>query len=205
MNVNFYVHTKTTMNELSYNLKNLLLSHQMSENELARRTGISQQVINRILSGQNINPTIATLRPLANYFSVTISQLLSEANFDDQTNINYLNTTKIPLINWQNCHEQIFNTNNIKHSFALIMENDKLEPFIPAKSILIFDRTKKLKDKDYAIIYISEQKKVIFNRIFFDNNAFFIKNEQHNETNLTKLSLGKDQLMGILLEIRILL
>jgi transcriptional regulator with XRE-family HTH domain len=66
------------MNTLRSNLRYLLDKAELSENELSRRTGISQQIINRMLSGENTNPKIATLTPLAHYFHISISQLIGE-------------------------------------------------------------------------------------------------------------------------------
>ena len=64
------------LNNLSTNIRLLLNKKQISENELARRTGVAQQIINRMLSGENQNPKLATLIPLANYFMVSLNQLI---------------------------------------------------------------------------------------------------------------------------------
>lgn len=47
----------------------------ISQNELSRRTGVTQPTIHRILSGESLDPDSATLSPLAAYFEVTPSQL----------------------------------------------------------------------------------------------------------------------------------
>ncbi len=52
----------------------------ISENELARRTGVPQSTINRILSGVSRDPKTGTLQPLADYFGVTVAQLRGEAS-----------------------------------------------------------------------------------------------------------------------------
>lgn len=58
-----------------------ILSHLMSENritsaELARRTGIGQPVIYRIMTGSTDNPQVLTLKPIAEFFKISIDQLL---------------------------------------------------------------------------------------------------------------------------------
>lgn len=50
----------------------------ISQNELARRTGVTQPTIARILSGESLDPDTATLLPLAKYFEVTPGQLRGE-------------------------------------------------------------------------------------------------------------------------------
>ena len=66
------------MTKLGLNLKNLLNQTKLTESELARRTGVAQQVINRIASGKNTNPKLDTLSQIASYFMVSISQLVGD-------------------------------------------------------------------------------------------------------------------------------
>lgn len=46
--------------------------------DLSRRTGIAQPIIHRLSHGQNINPKINTLKPIARYFKVRIDDLIEE-------------------------------------------------------------------------------------------------------------------------------
>lgn len=50
----------------------------LSANQLALKSGIPQPTITRILNGESLDPDTATLRPLAEYFSVTVGQLRGE-------------------------------------------------------------------------------------------------------------------------------
>lgn len=47
----------------------------MSDNELARRSGLPQPTITRIRTGKTKDPETATIQALANYFKVTTSQM----------------------------------------------------------------------------------------------------------------------------------
>ena len=53
----------------------LMARERLSDNELAERTGIPQPTISRIKSGDSRDPRDSTLRPLAKYFRLSISQL----------------------------------------------------------------------------------------------------------------------------------
>lgn len=66
------------MASLSANLKVLMSLSKINASELARRTGIAQPIIHRLSTGQNTNPKLATIKPIARYFSVTVSQLIGE-------------------------------------------------------------------------------------------------------------------------------
>lgn len=49
----------------------------ISEGELSRRTGIPQPTIHRILSGKTPNPRLDSVKPLADFFNVSIDQMLA--------------------------------------------------------------------------------------------------------------------------------
>jgi transcriptional regulator with XRE-family HTH domain len=66
-------------NPVKDNLKQLMISDsKISEGELSRRSGIPQSTIHRILSGQIKESKPSTLRPLANYFGLSLAQLQGE-------------------------------------------------------------------------------------------------------------------------------
>lgn len=58
-----------------------VLSHLMSEKriksaELARKTGVGQPVVYRLMTGTTENPQVLTLKPIADFFGVSLDQLL---------------------------------------------------------------------------------------------------------------------------------
>jgi transcriptional regulator with XRE-family HTH domain len=63
------------MNRLPDNLRFLLTESGISENDLAEQTGVPQPTINRILRGLSRDPRDGTLRPLAEFFGVTVEEL----------------------------------------------------------------------------------------------------------------------------------
>ena len=68
--------------KLPETLRALMNRYQINELQLARKTGVRQPVINRLLSGKTPNPQIATLIPLADHFKVSIECL---TGLDDST------------------------------------------------------------------------------------------------------------------------
>lgn len=101
-------------NPVKDNLKKLMLANeQISEGELSRKTGVPQSTIHRILSGQIKESKPSTLKPLANYFGLTLAQLQGDEPIpiQRQTQIQkdtpkehqrYLGTPSrlLPLITW---------------------------------------------------------------------------------------------------------
>lgn len=204
------------MHKLSKNLKNLLSNAKISENELARRTGVSQQIINRILSGENKNPKIATLNPLASYFMVSISQLIGDEVFNQAT----LSTVhhgwrEIPIIDYEllakaPLHELMMLSKekllvDVKASnkvFAIKMYDDSMEPKFSKGTLLIFVSNKKPANGDFALFMLPNDK-IIFRQVVIKNNKFYQKSINPNSENY-KLTPLNDELKccGLLIQSR---
>lgn len=65
----------TDVNKVANNLRALMTARGISENRLATETGVPQPTIHRVTSGKAKDPRDGTLRPLANYFGVSVEQL----------------------------------------------------------------------------------------------------------------------------------
>jgi transcriptional regulator with XRE-family HTH domain len=66
-----------------------ILSHLMSQKgiksaELARKTGIGQPIIYRLMTGETENPQISTLKPIADFFQIGFDELLGLAPLKKQ-------------------------------------------------------------------------------------------------------------------------
>ncbi|GEM_PF-1913024 len=206
------------MNTLSTNLNNLLHNENISENELARRTGVAQQIINRILSGENKNPKISTLNPLANYFGVSISQLIGDEGQEDKTklDVQLMSWQQIPIINLKSLEEQPLNDLLLQDNekllvdikpfrtqiFATKMVGDSMDPKFPDGTILIFDINKKPSTGDFALLK-SSNNKVEFRQIFIKNNNVHKKcmNPTHEDYNAT-LVINDFECLGLLIQSR---
>ncbi|MDX1901073.1 MAG: helix-turn-helix transcriptional regulator [Gammaproteobacteria bacterium] len=84
------------MSNLATILSHLMLAKNIKSAELARRTGIGQPVIHRLMTGVTENPQILTLKPLSDFFGVSIEQLigltpLNQRKMIDETTLHQLN------------------------------------------------------------------------------------------------------------------
>jgi transcriptional regulator with XRE-family HTH domain len=70
---------------------------------LARKVGVTQPVIFRLMKGETENPHILTLKPLADFFTVSIEQLLGIVPLGNQKIIDdhlaHTINTKLSTIN----------------------------------------------------------------------------------------------------------
>ena len=63
---------------LAENLKKLRKLRNLSQEELARKAGITYSTLIKLESGANKNPTIKTLQQLARALEVTLDELVKE-------------------------------------------------------------------------------------------------------------------------------
>jgi transcriptional regulator with XRE-family HTH domain len=67
-------------------LQALMAHHKLSGYELARRAGVNQPTLQRILSGETVEPKTSTLKKIADYFHVTVEDLTGPLkDWKDQT------------------------------------------------------------------------------------------------------------------------
>ena len=185
------------MNKLSANIKKLLLNAKISENELARKTGVAQQIINRMLSGENQNPKISTLSPIANYFMVSISQLIGDDIYVNTSNVNihHLGWREIPMLEWdllaRKSLDKIIMLDHLKipadidpciNAFAVKMSDHSMGPQFTKGTILIFDPNKKPSNGDFVLLETAAQD-MAFRQLFLNKDNCFIKcmNPDHSD------------------------
>lgn len=203
------------MKNLGTNLKNLLIKAQLSENELARRTGVSQQIINRILSGENTNPKIATLAPLAKYFTISISQLIGDELLST-INIDEPEIKKVSLLDWAILEKYSLNKilegsntkisvdfETTKNMFALKIIDDSMEPKFSQNTLLIFDSEKTPLNGDFVLIKLANNK-IIFRQLLLKKHSSYIKSLNPNDEDFTLRFFEKDwKYLGTLIQSRI--
>ncbi|KTD22285.1 HTH-type transcriptional regulator [Legionella lansingensis] len=205
---------------ISDNLRHLLKLHdELSVSELARLTEIPQPTLHHLLSGTTKKPRRSVLEKLANFFSVSISQLtgtLPLSQIIPNTIKESLKITTIPVLTWGMLSDwpKEHNRNDLKeiildrqvgqHSFALIMRDSSMEPLFPEKAILIFDSSKMPKDREFAVVHLLKDNSIIFNRVFIDQSEFYIKKEQPDgNIQLLKIQPSEDKFVGTLIEVRL--
>lgn len=181
------------MKQLNSILKALMTEIRINESELARRTGIGQPVIHRICSGETDNPKVATLSPIANFFAISISQLIGDEplpvnRIPGTYNPGITGWTQIPLLsweqaaNWPNLGESSKPTQTIstdlnlnENSYALTVKDVTMEPRFPEGTVLIVDPNLQPQDRDFVIVHINGQKLPSFKQVLIDGDNVYLK------------------------------
>lgn len=206
---------------LNENLQYLMRLHgNLSVTELAEQTDIPQPTLHHILFGLTKNPRRKALEALATFFSISIPQLMGEVSLPKFIPGHIEENLKIkmlPVIPWDMTKhwpnqktefmpERVIITDKelSPDSFAIVLEDDHYEPIFPKGSILIFDPQKKLKNKDFILVYLHEAEKVVFNRLFIDGSEQYIRiDEDDGDARLKKLKQDKDHIVGSVVEARL--
>jgi len=150
-------------------LRELLDSAALSERELSRRIGVPQPVINRLLKGIVTNPALDTLKKIASYFNITVSELTGEVPmssklvemavdhkgwehvpvYEANDIIEYLKSSKLP----QPVQHIPIDVELQKGSFAYKLHDGSMEPLFSSGDIVVIDPTKQdFANRKYVLV-----------------------------------------------------
>ncbi len=154
-------------------LRTLMAETQIKEAELARKVGLPQTTINRLLLGGTNDPRAHTLKPIADFFGVTIGQL---CGFEPlplnriKGSVNSSNPsswTFIPIITWEmvsslsctrknltpHSHKNWIGTERLISSDSFALRSlSFMEPRFGKDSTLIIDAQTEYRDGHFIVI-----------------------------------------------------
>lgn len=199
-------------------LNYLLTTHGMSEAELGRKINVPRPTINRLVSGRTPDPRASTLKAIADYFEVSIDQLLGKQPLLINNCQNLFKTTNIelPIIDWTKATKwevQIQNLNHENHFdwvmidpsietglFALKVQGESMWPQFAENTVLIIDPKKQAKNKDFVIVYIKQSDEIFFRQLIIEGKYKFLK---AINVIFPTISIGSDDIIiGVVLQAR---
>ena len=209
------------MSSLSSNLKALMGLAKINASELARRTGIAQPIIHRLSTGQNTNPKLATVKPISEYFMVTISQLIGEEALPADKSFYRVSSdhrgwNRVPLITWQNAinwtaapisEEAIYvstDANVSKLAFGLKIKGSSMEPIFPEGTVVIVEPTRAPKDRDFVVIHLHNDPEARLRQVIVDGPDYHLKslNPDLEETKVTRMQ-PQDRFLGVMAQAKV--
>ena len=205
---------------LQNNLKKLMIKHSnMSVSDLAKVTNLPQPTLYQLYTGVTENPRKKTLAALANYFSITVNQLVGEealpSHLPEKTKTQLeLNTA--PLLTWDDLHhwpnqinfeskKEIFlDDKSNQTTFALTMPDSSMEPIFPNGCLLIFDTKKTTQDKDCAIVFLKKINHFVFKKIRARDNLIYAQSINATSDHTKTITLTEqDNIFATLCEARL--
>ena len=213
------------MASLSANLKTLMSFAKINASELARRTGVAQPIIHRISTGQNLNPKLATIRPIARYFTVKISQLIGEEPLPNdraflQTSLEHRGWNRVPLISWKDAiawpkilpdYQKKNNTvyvstdaNVTKMAYGLTIQGSAMEPMLPKGTTIIIEPSRTAGDRDYVLVYIHSRREPALKQVIMDGDNKYLKSLNPDLENMKILTVAnKDLFLGVMAQAKV--
>jgi len=194
-------------------LINLMQKQKLSMSQLHRHTGVPITTIQRIKDDPTLNPSVASLLPIANYFNITINQLIGVDELPpDEALHKKNNIIQIPVIDWRDiriwpksCHYEPEKYLTIdlplnENSFGLRIEHHLLN--FPMNSIIVINFLSKPINNDYVIITNNVSNNAsLFQYIEFDGVEYLKPLIEGIPPK--KLNKKNDVLIGKILQIRL--
>ncbi|OIN82981.1 helix-turn-helix domain-containing protein [Francisella sp. TX07-6608] len=154
---------------LSSILSRLMQQHQITEAKLSRYTKVPQGTINRLLNKRTPDPRASTLQALANYFGVSVDDLIGNGGLDTRLNSNTIDFELLSNVTDQ------FKENNEKYlqegnEVVIKLDNDAMSPIFTDETLLVFRQTEELRNREFVLAYLKNEDSVIFRQLFTENN-----------------------------------
>jgi len=173
------------LKDLSNNLNILMAKARLNSNELARQINIPATTIKRIRNNEQSNPTVMTLLPIAQYFSISLDQLIGNESFPSKNIypselhsiplLTLQESTQYALLNYRKGNSQVFTELNVSDkAFALIIEENDLD-FFPKKSIVITDPGQKPETGNYVVIANIKQNIASIRKYIVEIDQIYLK------------------------------
>ncbi len=181
--------------KLNQVLKRLMTECEIDDAMLAKETQVPLTTIARMRTCTTANPTASSLRPLSQYFGISISQLLGDEplSMDQMASAEQKQKSKIlrvPLISWKHAYQwtksKSLPRHNIKNwvtsdvalspmSYALAIENNTYAHVFKQDTILIINPSIPPISTDFVIIQAGDENNVILKEIIIDGEDMYLK------------------------------
>jgi SOS-response transcriptional repressor LexA len=202
-------------------LRQLLNEAGLKEAQLARQVNLPQTTINRLLLGGTLDPRANTLKPIADFFGITIGQLCGFEPLPPNRIHGAVHLTNksawrfIPIIDWDQVKSWLFVKKNMtplvhKHfisterfisdqSFALYSLSS-MEPRFCKGSILIVDPKAEYKDGHFIVVALDGVSATV-RKVIVDGSDTLLKSFDQTQS-AVKLS-KKHLIYGTIVESRL--
>ena len=173
------------LEKLSNHVNQLMAHERITASELGRRINLPASTIKKIRNCDAPNPTVATLLPIARYFSLTLSQLVGDENMSFHGLSGGLQ--KIPVLSWQT----VIDYPNVDFqtatktislyppespsSYALIIEEQNFET-LPDGTILVVNPDIQPTNLDLVVVWKEGQPSACLKQWIDDQGEFYLKN-----------------------------
>ena len=168
-------------------LATLITKTNLTDTEIARRINIPLPTLHKIKNGSITDPRASTLVNIANYFKISVDQLLGKEPIYSTDQISKM----IPVLNKENVinkdYELSFLNNrayfdlwvnievaknyaNSEKIFGLKVNCEAMFPYFTNETIVIIDRDIVPNNRDFVLVAVKNNSMCVLRKILFDNS-----------------------------------
>lgn len=186
--------------------------HNIKIADLSGKTGVPASTIKRIKVDDSANPTMTSLIPIADFFNITINELVGVDPLPSNTLTKAASNQRgIPLLSWNDVSDwpNEYPDEATKHllidiplnlnSFALMIDRE-IEVFAKG-SIIVINCGDTPKNDDYVIVVNKTVKQATLFQYILHDGAEYLKSMLKGIP-LKKLNAKIDKLVGKVIQIR---
>ena len=107
-------------------VRKLMEHFKMSEADLCRSVNLPQTTINRLLTGQTCDPRISTLTILAQFFDVSLDQMIGKEKLILNPSYHQARGTIIPIIEWSHLKQWFSSQNDTENISQNFVKTEKI-------------------------------------------------------------------------------
>ena len=178
---------------LSLVLDKLMTACNINNSQLSEKTGVPVAAIACMCSAESSNPTVMSLRSIASYFGISISQLLGDEPLSMESSLHRLsNLTQVPLIS---CHhvDAFLQNKSIEPdliqrwvsvdlpvsqaSFCLKVQEWRLAQSCGNEAMIVVDPNVTPVSMDYVLVRSEDDATVFVQRVMFDGDSAYLVSE----------------------------
>lgn len=208
-NITGLKNTKIEINPISNNLNRLMDLHDIDLATLEKLAGVPASTIYRLKGKKKWNPTLNSIKAIAKFFKITVSQLIGEqpigAHIVSLLAQNEVKDFKSFLDRNQEKESITSDIAVSKQAFALRMFDSSMEPFLPENSILIIDAQKKYQNKDFVLL-LQDHESPLVRQILLDGTSIYLKSlNPEFSTKPEKINTSKFEVIGPIVQYKAIL
>lgn len=207
---------------LSEILNKLMQDNNLSNSKLSRYVNIPISTIRRIRRKYDANPTTITLKPIADFFNISIDQLLGKEKLtankiQESSSLLNLTSSFLPIISWYEIpefsnHPKEFLNGKVlywisstrhfsENAFATVVPDDYPFLFLKKDSLILIEPSKGLEKNNIALFLTDGPKKVEVYQVVLEGKDIYIQST-NPEIRGAKALPDSFKLLGSILEIR---
>lgn len=204
--------------KIGENISTLMEICGIDASDLSERTGLPCSTISRLRSSlTECSPNLSSLIPIADFFCITVSQLIGEEPINQihgKFRPSKIKKIPIPILNIESISDYVKTGNALsaphinvdllvsKKTFAYFLQGNAMEPQFTEGTLLIIDPSIDVENLDHILIIPPGKKLPVFRQILMDGEELYIRTLNPSFNEFTRLNQHTFKILGVMVQSR---